>query len=273
MNYDFDNINLVQINDQLPFWSAPFALKLLNIVDYKPEILVLDVGCGTGFLSIELAQRLDKKSTIFALDISENSLQRLKDKIKIIDINNIKPILGDIQNLNFENNYFDLLVSNNGINNAENIKKAISECSRVLKPSGQFIVTQNLPDTMYEFYDIYRDVLSDFNLDDEFQLLENHIFNKRKPVEALIKYLHNNNLIINSVCEDKFFYRFVNADSLFDYHEIKFYFSKPWFSILKDEFVDSIFTEIKTRLNKIAEKKGYIELTIPFICVDCRKNK
>ncbi len=42
--------------DELPLWSAPFGLMLLEHVGLKPGITILDVGAGTGCMTIELAQ-------------------------------------------------------------------------------------------------------------------------------------------------------------------------------------------------------------------------
>ncbi len=42
----------------LAAWSAPFGLRLLDVVPLDPAATVLDVGCGTGFPLLELAHRL-----------------------------------------------------------------------------------------------------------------------------------------------------------------------------------------------------------------------
>ena len=44
--------------DELPLWSAPFGLRLLESVPLAPGATVLDVGCGTGFPLLELAHRV-----------------------------------------------------------------------------------------------------------------------------------------------------------------------------------------------------------------------
>ena len=53
--------------DELPFWSAPFGLVLLDTVRLRKTIRVLDIGCGGGFPMLELAGRLDTGSHVFGL--------------------------------------------------------------------------------------------------------------------------------------------------------------------------------------------------------------
>jgi protein-L-isoaspartate O-methyltransferase len=40
---------LIAVIDELPLWSAPFGMKLLETINLKKGITVLDVGCGLGF--------------------------------------------------------------------------------------------------------------------------------------------------------------------------------------------------------------------------------
>lgn len=53
-----------ELYDELPLWSAPFGLLLLERVPMRPGLTVLDVGAGTGFLTLELAQRCGRHTTV-----------------------------------------------------------------------------------------------------------------------------------------------------------------------------------------------------------------
>jgi arsenite methyltransferase len=50
--------------DELPLWSAPFGLLLLERVPIRADQAVLDVGAGTGWLALELAERCGPRATV-----------------------------------------------------------------------------------------------------------------------------------------------------------------------------------------------------------------
>ena len=54
--------------DELPLWSAPFGLKLLDILRFRKHVTVLDIGCGEGFPIIEIASRFRETSRRIGLD-------------------------------------------------------------------------------------------------------------------------------------------------------------------------------------------------------------
>ena len=57
---DYKAPDFGELYDELPLWSAPFGLLLLEQVVMRPGLTILDVGAGTGFLTIELAQRFGR---------------------------------------------------------------------------------------------------------------------------------------------------------------------------------------------------------------------
>jgi hypothetical protein len=48
LNNEFDLVKYIDVADELPLWSAPFGFKLLDFINYKPNISAIDLGCGTG---------------------------------------------------------------------------------------------------------------------------------------------------------------------------------------------------------------------------------
>ena len=87
---DTDNPELISVIDDLPLWSAPFGLKLLDTVVMKKNIRILDVGCGLGFPHIEIAERFGESCKVYGVDPWEKALERVRLKLKIYDIQNVE---------------------------------------------------------------------------------------------------------------------------------------------------------------------------------------
>lgn len=163
LSNDFDFKEYVNVADECPIWSAPFGLKLLDHIDYKKNISALDIGFGTGFPLTEIALRLGENSTVYGIDPWTDAIIRAKKKIEYYQITNIRIIEGVAESIPLSDQSLDLIVSNNGINNVGDIDQVISECSRIIKPGGQFVQTMNLDKSMIEFYEQLEMVLSEMN--------------------------------------------------------------------------------------------------------------
>ena len=145
----FDNIsgNYDQLNRMISFGAdVKWRKKVLQMVkDAKPKS-ILDIATGTGDLAIMFAE--SQAERIVGLDISVGMLEVGKQKIKQLQLDNrIDMLVGDSENLPFEDNTFDLVTVSFGIRNFENLEKGLSEILRVLSPNGQLIVLEtSVPD-------------------------------------------------------------------------------------------------------------------------------
>lgn len=273
LNHSFnaDDPDLISVIDELPLWSAPFGLSLLDTVNLKPNINVLDVGCGLGFPLTELSQRLGCSCKVYGIDPWESAIERIRLKIKTYNLKNVSVIKGVAEKLSFNDNYFDLIVSNNGINNVEDMQKSLNECSRVSKPGSQFTMTLNLDDTMIEFYNLFEETLIKNNFVDEVKKMKQQIYSKRKPLEEIKDLLSQARFDIKSIKKDSFILRFLDASTMFNHSLIKYWFLDGWKNILKPNDLQNIFEQLEDKLNKEAKENGEIGLTIPFVTIDCRK--
>lgn len=107
--------------------KAPWILSRL-----KPTSVILDVGCGAGFLSNELAKAGHK---VTGVDLSETSLAvaaRFDETKTVI----YKP--ADAYALPFADASFDVVCAMDFLEHVEDPARAVKEFSRVLKPGGQF---------------------------------------------------------------------------------------------------------------------------------------
>lgn len=134
--------------------------KVVALVKKTQPESILDIATGTGDLAINLTKTNAKK--IIGLDISEGMLEVGRKKItnKKLD-ETITMMVGDSENLPFDNDTFDAITVAFGIRNFENLEKGLSEILRVLKPNGIFAILEtSVPSKTpykqgYKFYTKY----------------------------------------------------------------------------------------------------------------------
>lgn len=257
--------------DELPFWSAPFGQLLLETVPLKQNIKALDIGFGTGYPVIELAERSGNSCKIYGVDIWRAGAQRALQKISVHGLRNLTLLLAQAENLPFHDEYFDLITSNNGLNNVEDLGKSLAECFRTCKKNGHLIFTINLPETMKEFYAIFATVLKDHQLEHLVEKMNEHIYQKRKPLNEMCKMVQTAGFTVDQKIEKSFSYRFVDGTTMLHYFMIREFFMPSWKEIVPEKNVVSVFEDIKSRLNEHSKQEGELQLTIPYVCVDCVK--
>jgi arsenite methyltransferase len=269
--FDPQNTDHVSAVDELSFWSAPFGMLLLNTIKMKTNMKALDIGFGTGFPLIELAERLGSSSAVYGVDPWEKGAERARQKMNVRGIQNTTVIVQNAEQLPFENSFFDLIVSNNGLNNVQEPEKVFAEIYRTLKTRGQLVFTVNLPETMKEFYDIFESVLRKLQLIDVISKMKNHIHEKRKPLEETRALVQKAGGKIDQEILNSFDYRFADGTAMLNYYVIREFFLPAWIEFLPFHNVKSIFKEIEATLNKVAAQKGGLRLQVPFVCFDCSK--
>jgi demethylmenaquinone methyltransferase/2-methoxy-6-polyprenyl-1,4-benzoquinol methylase len=134
---NYDNLNRV-----ISFGiDIKWRKKVLQIVAQSKPKKILDIATGTGDLAILMAQTQADK--IIGLDISAGMLEVGERKIAHKNLSKtIDMVLGDSENMPFEDNYFDAITVAFGVRNFENLEKGLSEILRVLKPNGVFVILE-----------------------------------------------------------------------------------------------------------------------------------
>ena len=273
LNHTFseNDKELVSIIDELPLWSAPFGLSLLDTIKLGKGFKVLDIGSGLGFPLIEMAQRLGESSKVFGIDPWEEANERANIKKKKYNLKNTEVIKGTAENLPFENSYFDLIVSNNGINNVNDLTQTLKECRRTAKTGAQFVFTMNLEDTMKEFYNPLKEELGKRNLHESIKKMAEQIYNKRRPLNEITKLLDENDFQVNEIKRDIFYLRFADAESMLNHSLIKYWFLNGWKSIIDEDLQEEIFDKVEARMDEIIKTDKQIKLSVPFVTVDCER--
>jgi len=107
---------------------------ILSLLDPKPGEMILDAGCGTGVFTLEF---LDRGSQVVGLDISQPMLNLARRNLASLPFQAVR---GDMLNLNFQDGYFDKVVSITALEFIADAKRAIDELFRVTRPGGRVVV-------------------------------------------------------------------------------------------------------------------------------------
>ena len=116
---------------------------------FRPEMEVLEFGCGTGSTAIAHAPYVKH---IHAIDISPKMIQIAQAKARANKVSNITFEVSMIEDLDLPDHSFDVALGLSILHLLEDMDAAIAKVSRVLKPGGIFVTsTVCLGDTMKWF--------------------------------------------------------------------------------------------------------------------------
>ncbi|MGF7184541.1 demethylmenaquinone methyltransferase/2-methoxy-6-polyprenyl-1,4-benzoquinol methylase [Desulfitispora alkaliphila] len=116
----------------------------------------LDVCCGTGMLSIELARAVGSRGHVTGLDFSGKMLEKAEHNLARTSYGDqINFIKGNAMELPFVENSFDCITVGWGLRNVPDIKKALAEMKRVVKPGGKVISLDMAKPTALGFKQMY----------------------------------------------------------------------------------------------------------------------
>jgi len=134
---DYDGLNRV-----ISFGiDIKWRKKVVSLVKAEAPKTILDIATGTGDLAIAMADTDAEK--IVGLDISSGMLDIGKEKIHKKGLSSkIEMVLGDSENMPFEDNTFDAITVAFGVRNFENLNNGLKEILRVLKPDGIFVILE-----------------------------------------------------------------------------------------------------------------------------------
>lgn len=104
----------------------------------RPDMVVADVGTGTGYVATSLAPLVQK---VYGVDASAEMLRVAEENMRRQGLTNVEFKTGDGLNLPFEDNSLDAVFANMYLHHIEEPPLAIAEMVRVLKPGGVLIIT------------------------------------------------------------------------------------------------------------------------------------
>lgn len=263
---DFSSASVMAAYDELPLWSAMFGLLLLDEVPLANVRDALDVGCGTGFPLIELAERLGPASHVHGIDPWRAGLSRAAEKIASRGTPNVSLHEGSASAMPFADASFDLIVSNLGVNNFEDPCGALRECRRVARTGAVIALTTNLQGHMHEFYAAFDEVLREVGDVAALDRLGAHLAH-RATVPGVRELLEDGGFTIDRVVERQGRMRFASGTALLNHHFIKLGFLDGWKNVVPGD-PRRIFSLLQKKLDDDARTQGALSLSIPMAYIE-----
>ena len=115
---------------------------LINqLLALEPGMEVLDVGCGTGDDVREIAATVRGNGRVIGIDLSETMIAESKSRITGSSLRT-EFLIGDVRRLEFADASFDCVRTDRVLMFVPEIKRAISEIVRVLRPGGRVVASE-----------------------------------------------------------------------------------------------------------------------------------
>ncbi len=257
-----DTAEFADCFDELPLWSAPFGLLMLQHLKCGKGLTVLDLGSGTGFPILEIAQRFGPTGTYYSLDTWASANQRSRKKADQYGLYNLKVLESSADAIPLGDSTVDLIVSNLGLNNFDNLEQVLGECFRVLKHGGSVSIATNLNGHWAEFYRVFGETLAETGRQHSLASLNGHQ-EKRGSVSSINSIFASAGFLPSKAETGQFEMKFTDGTSFMGHHFIQMGWFAGWAQIV-GEAVDSEFFDIlEANLNSLAAQHGALVLTVP----------
>ena len=149
---DYDKLNHILSLNIDKGWRKK---AVREIVDKETPLDVLDVACGTGDFTIEIAQKAASGSKVVGIDLSEGMMKIGREKIAAAGVS-ATMVQGDCEELPYDNGTFDRISVGFGVRNFANKEQSLSEMRRVLREGGVVEVLELSRPTNKIFGPIFR---------------------------------------------------------------------------------------------------------------------
>jgi ubiquinone/menaquinone biosynthesis C-methylase UbiE len=132
--FDPRNTAILEMEDRKT-WQDPE--NILAVTEIKSHFVAVDLGCGSGFFTIPLSQKVKK---VYGIDVQKEMLELLEEKIRKLRIKNIELRLSREAEIPLEKESVDLLLSINALHEFTDKQRMVGEMQRVLKQVGAALI-------------------------------------------------------------------------------------------------------------------------------------
>jgi ArsR family transcriptional regulator len=126
---------------RLAYYDERVIERLSDVSNLGEGMSVADVGTGTGFVAAGVAPRV---GSVIALDNSPAMLDVARKNLDTLSIENVELLLGEITALPLSSDSVDAAFANMVLHHAEDPAAMLREMSRIVKPGGAVVITDEV---------------------------------------------------------------------------------------------------------------------------------
>lgn len=116
---------------------------IIEQLQLRPDMVVADMGAGTGAFTIAAARRLSRGGKVIAVEVQKDLLATLEQNVRDAGLVNVEAVWGDIENVNgtkITDSTIDVVIASNILFQVEDKDGFIDEIRRILAPGGKVFV-------------------------------------------------------------------------------------------------------------------------------------
>ena len=274
--YDLNARGMAELYDAVvvPQWSRPFAEVLLSqllVLPRPADAHVLDVACGTGFPTLDIARMLGQGVQITGVDSWRTAIEHAQRKATEAWLRNVSFQQGDIAHSTLPENQYDLITCNLAYTSFADRSRALAVMARLLRTDGALILTTPLQTAFREFLDMYHVILADLQLTTCLDALLAMV-RGRPTIASTQATVERTGLRITRQVADRFNIRFKDAHDFLTSPVVALGFMVSWRAIVPDVALRRlVFNEVERRLDARAAAEGGLSFEIPFLCLCAEK--
>ena len=130
-------------------WKYEFLRRsqrgVVSLLDLKPGMSLLDIGCGTGWALGYAAQMVNGDATFYGVDLSTKMIEKAKENFK--EHPNFHFITSNSESIPLDDSLFNYIICTNSFHHYLHPDKAVNEMKRLLKPGGKTYILDPTADT------------------------------------------------------------------------------------------------------------------------------
>jgi arsenite methyltransferase len=275
-SFDLNDEGMVELYEAIvvPQWSRPFGEMLLSqllVVPRPTGAQVLDVACGPGYPTLEIARFLGQDTDVVGIDIWAAAIDRARRKASDAWLRNVSFLLGDFLHAQLPELHFDLITCNLGYNSFADRGRALALMSRLARPGGWVLITTPLQTALRDFLDLYHAVLNDLQLTTCVDALV-ALVKGRPTIASARSALERTGMVVEREVSEQFTLTFADARDFFTSPVIALSFLPGWRAIVPDLALRRVvFNEVERRLNLRAAAEGRLRFDVPMLCLGAHR--